>query len=145
MSSKQKFSEDARIVLSLYRLHRAKGTLFEADVMISLKRYNTALECLYNACYYAIIALLRKYSIAAQTHQEITYMFALHFISTGKIPEHHFATYSRLYSDYLSSEHNKHVEYDAEEISILRPQAEAFVRVIEDDFINSNYPTLSFK
>ncbi|WP_366139624.1 HEPN domain-containing protein [uncultured Parabacteroides sp.] len=53
-----------------YRIARAKETLTEADLLIGGQYYNVAVNRLYYACYYAVIAILVKYRINAQTYDE---------------------------------------------------------------------------
>lgn len=144
MSQKQEISEEARTALSFFRLHRAKETLREAGDEFAAKSYSAALEHLHDACHFAVIALLRKNSIPAQTYKEVMQMFSTHFIATGKIPEHHFTFYRQLYDDRLSVELNRQVEFDAEAVRLARPQAEAFVGVIEAEFAKYPGPPPSF-
>jgi uncharacterized protein (UPF0332 family) len=66
MSPKQELSQESRVALSAYRLQRAKETLLEADALIAGDFYNAAVNRLYYACYYAVIALLVKNNIAAK-------------------------------------------------------------------------------
>jgi uncharacterized protein (UPF0332 family) len=133
MSPKQELSQESREALSAYRLQRAKETLLEADALIAGEFYNAAVNRLYYACYYAVIALLIKNNITAQTHQGVRQMFSLHFIVTGKILQHYSSFYSRLFNDRISGDYDDYVLYDAEMIRIIRPQAETFIRIIEEE------------
>jgi uncharacterized protein (UPF0332 family) len=133
MSPKQELSQESREALSAYRLQRAKETLLEADALISGEFYNAAVNRLYYACYYAVIALLIKNNITAQTHQGVRQMFSLHFIVTGKILQHYSSFYSRLFNDRISGDYDDYVQYDTEMIRIIRPQAETFIRIIEEE------------
>ena len=51
-----------------YRIQRSEETLSEVDILIRNKLWNTAINRLYYACYYAATALLLKYDIKATTH-----------------------------------------------------------------------------
>jgi uncharacterized protein (UPF0332 family) len=133
MSPKQELSQESREALSAYRLQRAKETLLEADALIAGEFYNAAVNRLYYACYYAVIALLIKNNIAAQTHQGVRQMFSLHFVVTGKILQQYSTFYSRLFNDRISGDYDDYVQYDAEMIRIIRPQAETFIRIIEEE------------
>lgn len=44
--------------LVAYRINKAKETFSEIDLLIQNKLYNTAINRLFYACYYAVIALL---------------------------------------------------------------------------------------
>ncbi|MDR3351172.1 MAG: HEPN domain-containing protein [Prevotellaceae bacterium] len=132
MSRQQELSPENREALSAYRLQRAKETLLEADALIAGEFYNAAVNRLYYACYYAVIALLIKNNIAAQTHQGVRQMFSLHFIVTGKLPQHFSTFYSRLFNDRISGDYDDYVQYDAEMIRIIRPQSAAFICMLEE-------------
>ena len=68
-----------------YRLGRAKDTLNEVKLHVDNDLWNTAVNRLYYACYYAVIALLVNKEIGAQTHAGVRQMFGLHFIKSGLI------------------------------------------------------------
>ena len=51
-----------------YRLSRAHETLNEVEILIENKLWNTAINRLYYACFYAVNALLVSLKIKAQTH-----------------------------------------------------------------------------
>jgi uncharacterized protein (UPF0332 family) len=95
---KQKpLTEEERNSLVVYRIQRAKETLTEADNLIKDGFYNAAVNRLYYACYYAVIALLVKNSINAKTHQGVKQMFSLHFIVSNKIDEQYSTFYGKLF------------------------------------------------
>jgi predicted nucleotidyltransferase len=49
--------DEERSLLIVYRMRRAKETLLEADSLIENGFFNAAVNRLYYACYYAVIAL----------------------------------------------------------------------------------------
>ena len=57
---KQQLSEENVKALVTYRLNRAKETLAEVPNLRDMGYYNTAINRLYYACYYALVALLIK-------------------------------------------------------------------------------------
>ena len=65
---KQQLSEENVKALVTYRLNRAKETLAEVPNLRDMGYYNTAINRLYYACYYALVALLIKNHIQASTH-----------------------------------------------------------------------------
>lgn len=78
-------NELERKKLISYRIKRANDTLNEIELLVENQLWNTAVNRLYYACYYAVIALLVKNKIKAQTHGGVRQMFGLHFIKTGLI------------------------------------------------------------
>jgi len=129
----QPLTSEERNLLVAYRIQRAKETLTEADNLIKDGFYNAAVNRLYYACYYAVIALLVKHNIVAHTHQGTKQMFSLHFIANNKIDKQYSAFYGRLFNDRISGDYDDFVQYDNEMITALRPQAEVFINVIEKE------------
>ena len=127
----QTLTDKERNQLVAYRLQRAKDTLLEADNLINNNFYNAAINRLYYACYYAVIALLIKYNISAQTHQGVKNMLSLHFVASGKINKQQAIFYSRLFNDRISCDYDDFVQYNHEMITLIRPQAETFISAIE--------------
>lgn len=128
---KQQMDENSIKALVAYRLQRAKETLHEADILINDSCYNAAVNRLYYACYYAVIALLVKNHIIAQTHDGVKQMFGLHFIVTGKIDRKYSRFYSQLFNDRMSGDYDDFLFYDKEMLSELRPKSAEFIDVIE--------------
>ena len=118
--------------LVIYRIKRARETLAEADNLIKDNFYNAAVNRLYYACYYAVIALLVKNDITAHTHHGVKQMFSLHFISKNIIDKQHSVFYSRLFNDRMSGDYDDFVQYNAEMVNPMRQQTEKFIVVIED-------------
>jgi len=127
----QQLTEEERSQLVTYRMQRARETLVEADSLIKNGFYNAAINRLYYACYYAVIALLAKNSLSAQTHQGAKQMFSLHFVTNGKIDKHQAIFYGRLFNDRISGDYDDFVQYDYEMLATVRPQAEEFITAIE--------------
>jgi uncharacterized protein (UPF0332 family) len=130
---KQQLTDEERSLLIAYRMQRAKETLLEADNLIESGFFNAAVNRLYYACYYAVIALLIKNNIEAQTHQGVKQMFSLHFIANNKIDRQCSVFYGRLFNDRINSDYEDFVCYDNEMIAVLRPDAEKFIAVIEKE------------
>lgn len=75
---KQTLDEESVKALINYRLQHAKDTLAEVRSITESGFYNTAVNRLYYACYYAVIALLVKQNIIAQTHAGAKQMLGLY-------------------------------------------------------------------
>jgi len=129
----QPLTDEERALVVAYRIQRAKETLSEADELIEGSFFNAAVNRLYYACYYAVIALLIKNNIAAQTHQGVKQMFSLHFIVNQKIDRRYSIFYGRLLNDRISGDYEDFVNYTREMITDLRPQAEEFISIIEKE------------
>jgi uncharacterized protein (UPF0332 family) len=66
-----------------YRLERAWTTFEDAKYLASLKSWNSSMNRLYYACFYAVLALFSKHQINSHTHSGVKTQLALHFIRIG--------------------------------------------------------------
>lgn len=83
--------------LSKYRQERAHETLAEIPYLKEQGYYNTAVNRLYYACYYAAVALLTKYQISTHTHVGVKTMLGLHFVSKGFITKESGRAFTHLF------------------------------------------------
>ena len=51
-----------------YRLSKAYDTLKDATILANSKRWNSCVNCLYYACFYAVLALLMKDGKSSSKH-----------------------------------------------------------------------------
>jgi uncharacterized protein len=66
-----------------FKLQRATDTLNDAMLLADNERWNSSINRLYYACFYAVTALLNSYSIDAKTHEGIRIKFMNEFVKTG--------------------------------------------------------------
>lgn len=129
---KETLDDKSRCDLVKYRLDRASETLDEARLMHSTAHYNTAVNRLYYACFYAVNALLLKYGISAHTHNGTKSMLGLHFVSNGKIPQSDARIYSLLFHMRNSSDYDDFIYCDKAMVEDYIPKAEAFIEHIKE-------------
>jgi uncharacterized protein (UPF0332 family) len=63
-----------------YRIQRARETIGEVQSHLDNKYWNTAINRMYYACFYAIGALLAKHQIEASSHTGVRQKFGEHFV-----------------------------------------------------------------
>ena len=114
-----------------YRIQRAKETVSEVPALIELSYYNTAVNRIYYACYYAIIALLLKHQITTQTHAGVRQMFGLHFIKTGLISSELGKFYNDIFDKRQIGDYDDFVVVNEEDVVGLFPSAKELVSTIE--------------
>jgi uncharacterized protein (UPF0332 family) len=137
MKKQANLTDEERRMIVEYRIQRAKETLLEADSLINSGFYNAAVNRLYYACFYAVVALLVSNGIVAKSHNGARQMFLLHFISNGKIDKKHSVIYSRLFNDRMSGDYDDFVQFDEAMLSVVRPQAEELITDITN-YLNNN-------
>lgn len=81
-----------------YRLFRAKDTFDDALILIEKQKWNSAINRLYYASYYAVIALLVNKGINTSTHNGTKAKFSEEYVKTGKIDLEFGKIYSQLFT-----------------------------------------------
>jgi hypothetical protein len=66
-----------------YRLGKATETLDDAALLIDNQKWNSAINRLYYAAYYAISALLTRDELNTKTHNGVKTQFFLNYVKTG--------------------------------------------------------------
>jgi len=114
-----------------YRIQHAKNTFAEVRTITNSGFYNTAINRLYYACYYAVIALLLKNNIPTQTHAEVKQMLGLHFVKTKILDNEYARFYAQMFNNRISGDYDDFITFDLDMLEELIPQAEKFIEVIE--------------
>ena len=114
-----------------YRIRRALDTLREVSLHIENELWNTVINRLYYACYYAVIALLISKGIKAQTNAGVRQMFGLHFIKTGLIDKESGSFFSNIFDKRLTGDYNDFIDYTKEDILELINPAKDFIEEIQ--------------
>ena len=124
-------NEETRDAIVAYRLENAHKTLNEIPIHIEHELWNTAVNRLYYACYYAVTALLINSGIEAQTHAGVRRMLALHFIKTEKLSIKLNKFYTDLFESRQTSDYADFIYFDRETVEELYNQATVFIDTIE--------------
>lgn len=109
---------------------RAEETLREVEDLKRLGYYNTAVNRIYYACFYAAIALLVAYHMEVKSHAGVRNSLSLHFIKTGILPRHYGQLYSLIFSKRISGDYEDYFTNDLDSVEQLLPQAKEFVATL---------------
>jgi len=82
----------------MYRLQRAKDTLEDAKILADNQRWNSAINRLYYASYYAITALLLDADLKQLTHNGVKSNFSEYFIKTNRIDREFGKLFAQLFT-----------------------------------------------
>lgn len=115
-----------------YRLQRASETIAEADYNACGNYFNTAINRLYYAAYYAASALMLSYGLDCSTHAGIKSLLALKFIKPGLLDSIHGKTFMALFENRQSGDYEDFVYCDAELYDLLRPRTIEFISAVTD-------------
>lgn len=122
------FSEDEYI---LYRLEKAWKTMHDAEILAHEGSWNSAMNRVYYACFYAVLALLSKQNIKTRTHAGVKTQFGLNFIMTGIIDKKWGAFYSDIFALRQKGDYADFIEFEEHELSTLIPEARLFISIID--------------
>lgn len=115
-----------------YRLRRAKETIQEVETHIANGFWNTSINRMYYACFYAVGALLIQHGIKASTHSGIRQKFGQLFVKTGKIDRSLAKHYTDLFEMRNKGDYNDFYDYDEETVTSLFPLTKQFIKAIDD-------------
>ncbi|CAN5730054.1 HEPN domain-containing protein [soil metagenome] len=120
-----------------YRIGKAKETLRAAQVLIENNLWNSAVNRLYYACFYAVSALLEHSALTAKTHTGVKSQFFLHFVKAGKISMELGKLYADLFDGRQKGDYNDFYDFEEETVVALFQSSKELLRKIEK-FINAD-------
>lgn len=124
-------TREERNELVTYRITKARNTFRETDLLITNNLWNTAVNRLYYACYYAVSALLISKEIETQTHAGARQMFGLHFIKSGLIELSLGKFYSRLFDLRQTGDYDDFLDFSEDDALDLLEPADRLITHIE--------------
>ncbi len=119
-----------------FRIKKAEETLFDAEILAREGRWNSSMNRLYYACFYAVLALLSKHRILTRTHSGVKTQFGLKFILTGSIEKKWGAFYSDIFALRQKGDYADFIEFNERELLIMIPEAKEFIEIIKSHLQN---------
>ena len=120
-----------RTELVKYRMNRAKETFSDVEFQVENRKWSTAVNRLYYACYYAVTALLLWNELNTKTHNGVRQMFALHFIKTNIIDRKHADIYTDIFDMRQTGDYGDFIIIDENKIIALLQPARELIGIIE--------------
>ena len=115
-----------------YRVEKAWHTFSDANALADIRSWNSSVNRLYYASFYAVLALFAKYDINSHTHSGVKTQLALQFIKTGKLDKSFGLLYSDLFDYRHKGDYGDFFDFNEETVIVLIPQVEQFIRAIEE-------------
>ena len=115
-----------------YRIQRARETIQEVKTHIDNKYWNTAINRMYYACFYAVNALLAKERIEVSSHSGLRQKFGEHFVKTGKIDRELAKHFTELAEKRHKGDYNDFFDYDEDIVLRIYPYSQKFIEQIEN-------------
>jgi uncharacterized protein (UPF0332 family) len=113
--------------LIAYRLQRARESLEDARILADAGRWNTCVNRLYYACFYAVSALLTQEGLSSARHAGTRSLFNQHFVRTGRISKETARIFNDLLERRQEGDYVDFVQFQEAQVRAWMPQAEAFV------------------
>jgi uncharacterized protein (UPF0332 family) len=123
-------NENNRKQIIEFRMENARNTLKEVTILMENELWNTAINRLYYACYYAASALLIANQIETHTHAGVRQMLALHFVKPGKLSKYFFNIFGSLFEKRQTGDYEDFVFMTKEIVDEFYPQSVEFVEEI---------------
>lgn len=115
-----------------YRIKRARETIEEVKIQIDHRLWNTAINRMYYACYYAIGALLAKHQIIVSSHHGLRQKFGEYFVKTEIFDKKLAKHFTELFDKRNKGDYNDFFDFDEETILKLYPVSKDFVAKAEE-------------
>lgn len=125
-------NNEDRISLVKYRIGKAEETLKEIDILIKNELWNTAVNRIYYANYYAVTALLISQNIRAVTHTGVRLMLSLHFVKTDIIDRDLGKFYSYIFDMRHTADYSDYIDYDQNHVMPLIEPSKKLIKKISE-------------
>ena len=116
-----------------YRLFRAKDTLDDAQILAEKNKWNSTINRLYYAAYYAIMALLLDSNLKPTTHNGVKSNFSEYFIKTNKIPKEFGKIYSQLFTWRQKGDYDDLFDFDKDRVIPYFDPVKRLIEIIEKE------------
>ena len=114
-----------------YRLARAWDTLDDARILAAKGKWNSTINRLYYAAYYAVMALLLKNDLKPTTHNGAKSNFTEHFIKNQVIDKKFGILYSQLFTWRQKGDYDDLFDFQEGKVNEYFKPVEEFINLIE--------------
>ena len=114
-----------------YRISRAKETLDDASILAEREKWNSTINRLYYAAYYAVMALLLDSELKPTTHNGAKSNFSEFFIKTGKIDKEFGKIYSQLFTWRQKGDYDDLFDFTQEKVLPYFKPVSELIEIIE--------------
>jgi len=122
---------DTKDELVRYRLQRAKDTLEDARILADNQRWNSAINRLYYASYYAVTALLLDADLNPSTHNGAKSNFTEHFIKSNRIDKEYGKIYSQLFTWRQKGDYDDLFDFSEDKVMPYFNPVADLIKIIE--------------
>ncbi len=126
-------TNDERNEYVKYRIESANKTFRAAKVLAENGFWNSAVNRLYYALFYAVNALLVLNDIQTKSHSATKSKFSLLFVKTGKFEKKYGRLFSELFDWRQRGDYENIFDYDNESVKPLFDPVDEMIDLIEEE------------
>jgi len=115
-----------------YRRERAAETLEDARMMFERRRLFSAVNRIYYALFYEVIALLHTKNLSSPKHTGIRALFNKHFVKPGTVDVDIGKFYSKMFDLRQESDYDDLVYFEEEKVKEWLESAENCMKKLEE-------------
>ncbi len=120
-----------------YRIESARKTFEAAKVLSENGFWNSAVNRLYYAVFYAVNALLVLNEIQTKSHSATKSQFSLHFVKTGRFDKKYGRLLSELFDWRQKGDYENMFDYNSDLVEPLFEPAVEMIELIEEEINNA--------
>ncbi len=125
-------TDEQRFDIVTYRLESAKRLLPEIEDHISNGYYNTAMNRMYYACFYAVSALLVHHEIdGVKTHEGVRQQFGQHFVLKDIVNREWGRFYTIMFNSRSAVDYEDFKDFDLFTVEEQFPKVREFISMID--------------
>lgn len=128
---------DERTEYVKYRIETAYKTLEAAKVLANNGFWNSSVNRLYYALFYAVNALLVLNEIPTKSHSATKSQFSMHFIKTGRLDKKYGRLLSQLFDWRQKGDYENIFDYEKEVVEPLFDPVKEMIEKIEKEINNA--------
>ncbi len=114
-----------------YRISRAKETFDDALILAEKERWNSTINRLYYAAYYAVTALLLDSDLKPTTHNGAKSNFSEYFIKNDKIDSKFGKIYSQLFTWRQKGDYDDLFDFHEDKVMPYFETVNEFILLVE--------------
>ncbi len=118
-----------------YRLEKAEETYQVALLLTENSKWNSTINRLCYACFYAVSALLVQNKIEVKSHAGLKTQFFLNFIKTGEISMEFGKLYADLFDWRQKGDYSDFFDFKEEDVKPLIEPTKALINKIKEIII----------
>ncbi len=130
MNQEERFEYVQFRIESAYQTYDAAKSLFENEF------WNSSVNRLYYAIFYAVNALLVLNKIETKTHSSVKSQFSLHFIKTKRLDKKYGQLLNILFDLRQKGDYENMYNYDKESVEPLIEKVGKMLQIIENEIKN---------